>query len=174
MCKSCVLLLVSVMLFSGCAAVPTKDIQVQAQADAKTNFSGYKTYAWLGSAAVLNDPYGQWKTPSFDATAEIKSLIDRELLKRGMSESSSNPDLVVMFAAGVDMDALKIKVDPDKITILSNVPTGGLMVVLADSKSGYVNWAGVATAELQKNPSARTAKARLDYAVTEMFKTLPK
>jgi hypothetical protein len=174
MCKSYVLLLVSVILFSGCSTVPTKDIQVKAQADTKTNFSGYKTYAWLGAATVLNDPYGQWKTPSFDASAEIKHLIDRELLKRGMSESSSNPDLIVMFAAGVDMDALKIKVDPDKITILSNVPAAGLMVVLVDRKSGFVNWAGVATAEIQKKSNERMAKARLDYAVTEMFKKLPK
>ncbi len=166
---------VSFILLCGCASVPTKDIRVETQADPKTNFGGYKTYAWLGSAAVVNDPYGQWKIPSFDAVAEIKYLIDRELRKRGMSESYVNPDLIVVFAAGVDMETLKLKVDPaTKIDVLTNAPTGGLIVALVDSRSGFVNWAGVATAEVLKNPDTRTVKGRLDYAVTEMFKKLPK
>ena len=38
------------MLLSGCASVPTKDIQVDAQADPKASFTGHRTYAWLGSA----------------------------------------------------------------------------------------------------------------------------
>jgi uncharacterized protein YceK len=175
MIRSCLLLLICIVLLSGCAPVQTKDIRVDAQADPKANFSGYKTYAWLAAAAILNDPDGQWKTPSFNATAEIKNLIDRELQKRGLSESDSNPDLVVAFAAGVDMEALKLKMDPAaKIRNLENVPMGGLAVVLVDSKSGFVNWAGVATAEVRKKPDTRMAKERLDYAVTEMFKKLPK
>jgi uncharacterized protein YceK len=173
--KNLLILLAGVILFSGCASIPTKDIRTDAQASLKTNFSGYKTYAWLGAAAILNDPYGQWKTPSFNATLEVKYLIDRELRKRGMSENSINPDLVVAFAGGVDMASLKLKVDPEsKMTVLSNVPQAGLLVVLVDRASGYVNWAAVATGELQKNPSMKTAKGRLDYAVTEMFKKLPK
>ena len=175
MCKNHVLLFVIAMLLSGCATVPTKDIRTEAQADPKTDFSKYKTYAWLGTAAVINDPYGQWKIPSFDAVAELKYLIDRELRKRGMQESYSNPDLIVLFAAGVDMETFKLKVSPDaKINILERVPSGGLMVVLVDRASGYVNWAGVAIAEIQKNPDTRTVKTRLDYAVTEMFKKLPR
>jgi uncharacterized protein YceK len=175
MFKNYILLLVSIVLFSGCASIPTKDIKVDAQADPSTNFSGYKTYEWLGAAAILHDPYGQWKTPSFDATLELKHLIDRELRKRGLSENSTNPDLIVAFACGVDMEALKLKENPEiQMNVLSNVPSAGLLVVLIDSRTGFVNWAGVAIGELQKNPSTQMAKARLDYAVTEMFKKLPK
>jgi hypothetical protein len=177
MFKNYVLPLVSVVLFSGCAAVtvPTKDIKVDAQADPKVNFSTYKTYAWLGTAAVVNDPYGLWKTPSFDAVAEIKHQIDRQLQKSGMTETYTNPDLMVVFAAGVDLQTFKLKMAPDaKINVLESSPTGGLIVALVDAKTGYVNWAGVAVAEIQKNPNERMAKARLDYALTEMFKKLPK
>jgi hypothetical protein len=175
MCKSYVLLLgVSVML-CGCASVPTQDIRTEAQADLKTDFNAYKTYAWLGTAAVVNDPYGLWKTPSFDAVAEIKHQIDRQLRKRGMTESYSNPDLMVVFAAGVDMETFKLKMAPEtKMHILENAPTGGLIVALVDGKSGYVNWVGVAAAEIQKKPDERIAKKRLEYAVTEMFKKLPR
>jgi hypothetical protein len=167
----------AVMLLSSCASTPTKDIVIDAQADPKANFSGYKTYAWFGLAAIINDPYGQWEPPAFDADAEIKYLIDRELRKRGMSQSSPfvNPDVIVVFAAGIDMNTLELKVGTEsKIDILANVPQGGLVVVLVDGQSGFVIWAGAATAELQQSPSAKTVKARLDYAVTQLFRKLPK
>jgi len=173
-----VLLLISVGMFlAGCASVPTKDISVAAQADPKANFGGYRTYSWLGSAAIVNDPYGQWEIPQFDADAEIKHLIDRELRKRGMSQSSPlvNPDMIVAFAAGIDMEALELKVDPEsKIDMLVNVPQGGLLVILIDGRSGFVIWVGAATAEIQESPTAKTVKARLDYAVTRLFRKLPK
>jgi hypothetical protein len=163
------------MLLAGCASVPTKDIVVGAQADPKANFSGYKTYAWLGAAAIINDPYGQWEPPTFDADAEIKFLIDRELRKRGMSQHSADPDLIVAFAAGIDMNALELQVDPEtKINTLENVPKGGLVIALVDGESGFVIWMGVATADVLERPDAKTVKARLDYAVTQLFRKLPK
>jgi len=162
-------------LLVGCASVPTKDIEIDAQADPKANFSGYKTYAWLGSAAILNDPYGQWEPPAFDADSEIKYLVDRELRKRGMLQNSVDPDLIVAFAAGINMDALELKVDSkSQMETLTNVPRGGLVIALVDSESEFVIWAGIATADVQKQPDTKTAKARLDYAVTKLFKKLPK
>ena len=165
---------VVVVLLAGCATVPTQDIQVDAQADPKANFSGYTTYDWLGAAAIVNDPYGQWEPPQFDADAEIVFLIDQELRKRGMSQRAVNPDMVVAYAAGIDMDALKLKVNPDsQIDMVENVPQGGLVVVLMDNDSGFVIWAGTATAEVQENSDTQTVKARLAYAVKQLFKKLP-
>ena len=162
-------------LLVGCASVPTKDIEVDAQADPKANFSGYKSYAWLGSAAILSDIYGQWEPPTFDADEEIKYLIDRELRKRGMLQNSTDPDLIVAYAAGIDMDALGLKENPDsKTPNLVNMPRGGLLIALVDADSGFVIWAGIATADVQKQPDTKAAKARLDYAVTKLFKKLPK
>ncbi len=172
--KATVLILTGLMLLAGCSSIPTKDIQVEALADPKANMSGYKTYAWLLSAAILNDPQGQWEPPAFDADAEIKFLIDRELRKRGLSENSADADMIVAFAAGIDMDALDLKMDPDGHMEFLNVPRGGLAVLLVDGQSGYTIWMGVATADIQDRPDTQVAKARLDYAVTKMFKKLPK
>jgi uncharacterized protein YceK len=61
--KSIGMFIVVIMLVAGCATVPTQDIKVEAQADPKANFNGYKTYDWLGAAAIVNDPYGQWEPP---------------------------------------------------------------------------------------------------------------
>lgn len=173
--KYVLLFVTVVMLLSGCASVPTKDIQVDAQADPQANLSGYKTYTWAGSAAIVNDEYGQWEPPAFDADAEIKYLIDRELRERGMSENSADPDMFVAFAAGIDMDALGLKMDPEtNMDMLTNVPQGALVVGFVDSQSGFVIWLGVATAEVQESPDTETVKTRLDHAVTQLFKKLPK
>ena len=166
--------IVGMMLFAGCSSVPTTDISIETQANPKANFEGYKTYTWLATAAILNDPSGQWEPPAFDADTELKYLIDRELRKHGMLHNSANPDMVVAFAVGVDMEALKITVDPKtKMDVLEDVPGGGLLVVFIDPSSGYVVWAGAATAEVQDNIDSETVKARLDYVVTNMLKGLP-
>jgi len=176
MSKNYIFLFVMIMMtVTGCTSVPTNDIEVDAAADPEVNFSGYRSYAWLGSAAIVNDAYGQWESPAFDADAEIKFLLDRELRARGMSEDTAAPDLVVAFAAGIDMDALGLKTDPEtKTDIMANIPQGGLIVVLADRSTGFIVWTGVATAEVQKNADANMMKARLDYAVTKMMKKLPR
>jgi len=164
-----------VMLLAGCSSVPTKDIKVEAEADPKADFSGYKSYAWLGAATIIDDPHGQWEPPAFDADAEIKYQIDRQLRKRGMSEDSVNPDMIVAFAAGVDMDTLELKTGPEaKMDMVSNVPQGALLIVLVDSKSGFVIWAGLATSEIKGSTDMKIAKGRLKYAVTQLFKKLPK
>ncbi|WP_455210255.1 DUF4136 domain-containing protein, partial [Kaarinaea lacus] len=88
------------MYLAGCTSVPVDDIKVESEADPKVKFSGYKTYAWLGAAGILNDPQGQWEPPKFDADAEITFLIDQELRKRGMTEVNDSPDMLVAYALG--------------------------------------------------------------------------
>jgi len=163
------------LLVAGCASSVTKDIMVDADIDPKANMKGYSTYTWLGSAAIVYDPEGKWEPPQFDADAEIKFLIDRELRARGMTESAANPDLIIAYAAGIDMASMEIKIDPESnLETLIDVPMGALVVALIDGKTGLAIWGGVATAEIQQNPEQDVIKKRLDYAVSSMFKQLPK
>jgi hypothetical protein len=172
--KHLIALLTSLLLVTGCATSVTSDIMVDSEADATIKFSGYKTYTWLGSASILYDPAGKWEPPGFDADAEIKFLIDRELRARGMAEDLVNPGLIVVFAAGIDMAAMREEIDPEShIEALKNVPEGAITVVLIDAATGFAVWAGLATGEIQQNPEADVVKQRLDYAVSEMFKQLP-
>ena len=172
--KSILSVLVLIGLISGCVTVPTDDIKVETEADSKVNFSGYKTYAWVGSVGIISDEQGHWEPPAFDADAEIAFLIDGALRKRGMAEVSSQPDMLVAYAMGVDMDALKVKQNPEtKLSSLENVPKTGLVVVLVDPETGFVTWIGIATGEL-KNLDSETAKKRLEYVINTMFKGIPK
>ena len=162
-------------LIAGCASSVTKDIMVDTQADPKIDFKGYTTYAWLGSAAIVYDPDGKWEPPQFDADAEIKFLIDRELRGHGMTEDSINPEMIVAFAAGIDMDIMEIDIDPESdLVVLENVPMGALTVILVDADSGLAIWGGVATAEIQQSPDQDSIKKRLDFAVTGMFRQFGK
>lgn len=170
-----VILAAFLLLLAGCASM-TSDIKVDAAVDPKARLSGYKTYAWLGSMKLLNDPDQRWEAPKIDVAGDIKYLIDRSLRKRGiMLSKPDKADLAVAFFVGVDMEAMQLKTDPKtKKELLQNVPEGALVVVLIDAETGYVIWVGKATAEIQENASPELVRERLDYAITEMFKKLPK
>jgi hypothetical protein len=159
---------------TGCATFPTDDISIETEADPKVNFSGYKTYAWLGSVGIVKDSEGHWEPPSFDADAAIVSIADEVLSKRGMSKSDSEPDMVIAYALGVDMEALKVKQNPNtKLSSLENVPQAGLVMIMLDPETQFITWIGIATAEV-KNLDSETTRKRLEYAVKNMLKDLPK
>jgi hypothetical protein len=162
-------------LLSACTTFPKEDIEVTAEADPKVNFSGYKTYTWLGSAGILNDPLGTWEPPEFDIDQEVRDLIERELIKRGMVKTMQDPDMLVLYALGVDMAALELKENPEaQMKMLENVPRGAMLILMIDPDTDFVIWVGAATAEVQQNPETEVVKSRLDYAVTQMIKKLPK
>jgi len=164
----------SLFLVSACATIPTKDITIDTDMDKQATFSSYKTYEWLAAAGIMSDPEGKWEPPGFDADAEITFLINRELRKRGMTETSMKPDLYVAYVLGVDMEALKLKENAEtKISTLKNVPGGAFLMVLIDAQSTDAVWAGLATAELQQDMDMETRKKRLDYVVTNMLMKLP-
>jgi len=164
-----------VILLGSCASVPTSDINVEAESDPRANFSGFKTYAWFAAAQIVFDPEGQWEPRDVDIDAEVQSIIDSELRKRGISEVSNSPDMLVAYAAGVDMTSLGLKQDPTtKKELLTNIPKAALVIALVDADTGYVIWIAEATGEVQQKADAATVRTRIEYAIGEMFRLLPK
>ncbi len=160
-------------LLAGCAS-GMKDIKIETERDSKVDLKGYKTYMWAATAALLKDTQGQWAPPNMDVGSEVKFLVDKQMREKGFTLVNNNPDLYVAAAIGLDMDALKIKKDPDtKMEILDNVPQSALVITLIDADTGYLTWIGSATGEAQKKPQADIVKKRLDYAISKIFKQLP-
>jgi hypothetical protein len=164
-----------IVLLTACTTAPTKDIKVDAEADPKASFSGFKTYAWLASAQIVFDPEGQWEPRNVDIDAEVQSMINSELQKRGIAKVNTNPDMLVAYAAGVDMTTLGLKENPETgEKLLENIPGAALVVALIDADTGYVIWIAEAVGDVQQQADEATVRARIDYAIKEMFRLLPK
>ena len=124
---------------------------------------------------MLNDPDKKWQPPKMNIAGDIKYLVDRELRKKKIFSTVSNPELAVVFFMGIDMEAMKLKMDPEtKKEMMENVPKAALVIALIDTKTKFVVWMGRATAELSDNPSDELVRERLDYAVTQMMKKMPR
>jgi hypothetical protein len=164
-----------IVLLTACTTAPTKDIKVDAEADPKASFSGFKTYAWLASAQIVFDPEGQWEPRNVDIDAEVQSIINSELQKRGITEVNADPDMLVAYAAGVDMTTLGLKENPETgEQLLENIPGAALVVALVDADTGYVIWIGEAVGDVQQQADEATVRTRIEYAIREMFRLLPK
>jgi hypothetical protein len=167
---SCICL-IAVVASSSCTTL-TSDIDIETQASPEVNFDAYRTFAWAGSAQIVFDPVGQWEQPTLDTDDEVRYVINRELRERGINQVDKNPDLLVTFAAGVDTAAMGLKEDPttsDKV--LTNIPKSALVIALIDANTGYVVWLGYATANAQPQQTIENIRARIDYAVSEIFKS---
>ncbi len=174
------------LLISGCAEMGTmgedsvtSDIKVSAQTDDKANLSGYKSYSWIAVGAVLNDPEGKWQPPGFKAGEEIKNLIDDQMKNKGYMRKDDAADLGVAFFLGIDMEARKFKMNPEtKMKEMQDVAKAALVVVLVDTRTGFIVWIGEASRSATKTVTGRNKvddekiRKRIHYAVTEMFKQM--
>ena len=164
-------LVVAVAVLVGCASV-TKDIAVESEASPDVDFSPYQTYDWDSVSTVLNDPEGRWSAPGFSALGYVVAQVDTALMKRGLSQRSTDPDLLVAAGAGINMEFLEAKDGADS-TDLAKVPKGALVLALVDNASGRLVWMGTATADVQQDPDDDTVRKRLAHAVSEMMKQVP-
>lgn len=163
-------IIIAALLTSSCATL-TQDISIETHAYPDVNYNSFKSYTWAGSAQIVFDPVGQWEQPTLDTDEEVKFNINRELRNKGLIEVKSNPDLLVAFAAGVDMTSLELKEDPGaKKEVLTNVPKAALVIALIDANTGYTVWLGIAEGDVQEQQTIENIRTRIDYAVTEIFK----
>jgi len=163
--------LIAALASSSCTTL-TSDINIETHDNPEVNYDTYNTYAWVGSAEIVFDPVGQWEQPTLDTDEEVKFVINRELRKHGINQVDKNPDLLVAFAAGVDTTAMELKEDPQtQSKVLTNIPKASLVIALIDAHTGYVVWLGYATANAQQQQTIENIRARIDYAVSEIFKS---
>lgn len=158
----------------GCGGL-TKDIEVQAVAAQNVQFSGLKSYAWMGAAGAVNDPAGLWAPKAYDVGAELKSLVDKELRGRGLVESPQADVLVALLVVDDVKQLEEIKLNRAKdMAEFVVVGQGAILLELMDAQTGMTIWMGAAGGETRSDYSTEQSKKRLAYAVKQVFKLLPR
>ena len=87
-----------------------------------------------------------------DVDAILRRLITRELKDQGLAVVDRDPDLVVAYAAGVDMTTLDLVENPhNKMRILQSASIAALLHILVDTGTGYPDWVDRATGNLSSD-----------------------
>jgi hypothetical protein len=173
--KAMYLLCCCAILAIGCSSV-----DVTTDYDREANFAAFKTFDWMerhnprdggpGGNVGLNDPLAQ---------KHIKNAVVRELLTKGIKQTESSPDLLVMVHA-----ATQNKVDIDRygyrygrygrrvgvVTTVDRYKEGTILIDLVDAKSKDLVWRGTAQDAL------RSGDSRADYideCMKQLFKEYP-
>ena len=162
------------LLISGCATTSvTGDITVDVNHLQGTDFTAYKTFGWIGSSLIINDPEGKWQLPKFPMASDIKEAIEIELLKRGIAKvTKEEPDMYVFYGIGAET-APKGNTTEEiqhKKELMKNIPKGTLGVALIDAGNGKPVWNGIASGKLMEKPSKEIFTERLNYVIKEMLK----
>ncbi len=156
------LMAIALIGFTGC--VSTSDIKVDSTQSDKVDLSGYKTYQFIEGSGVV-----QSKGPKkVDAAAEIEAQINTQLMKKGKTPVSKNPDFFVAYLGGSDLDAVKKKLDKDGREVIEKSPEAALVLMLVDAHTGAIIWMSTAEGEV-KQGTAEDIKKRINFAVKKML-----
>jgi len=153
--------------FNGCTE--TSDIKVKSEKSSKVDLKGYKSYEWFIAAQLLVDEDNKYKARGYDVDMYVQKAITKQLAEKGKVEDQTNPDFLVSYVSGVDMDRAKEKVDEDGKAYLETIPEAAIAVLVIDSHNGQLIWASVAEGEFQKDLSDEESMKRIDYAIKKMF-----
>jgi len=153
--------------FNGCTE--TSDIKVKSEKSSKVDLKGYKSYEWFIAAQVVVDENNKFKGRGYDMDLYIQNSITKQLEKKGKVEATTDPDFLVSYVSGVDMDRVKEKVDKEGKAYLENIPEAAIAVLVIDAHNGHLIWASVAEGEFQKDLSDEESMKRIDYAIKQMF-----
>ncbi len=85
-------LVASVLVMTGCASQP----RISSQARVGSDFSSYKTYAWVSPLATDRAGY------STIITSQFKTAVQAQMAARGYTFDANNPDLLVNFFSNTE------------------------------------------------------------------------
>ena len=164
------LIALSIVLLSGCAS--KDNITIKTYKDQKINFTAYKTYQWLVGSNILIDDKKEWRARLYDMNRYVELQIAKQLMSKDIIKTQKNPDFLISYVVGINMEAIKERVDKDGERYFKNVPEAGLGIVFLDPQTKKVIWASNAEATLKPELSDEESKERLSYAIEQMFTQL--
>lgn len=171
--KKCLPLLLCLMFISSCSTI----YGVSTDYDEHFDFSKTKSYNW----AELK--------PESDAKSEtmnmVKSAVNAGLEEKGMTISTSNPDLIIVPYTGVEQQEMEnVEPGPDfrsswQTSVYYGAPSvfeyeqGKLTLDFVDKKTNQLVWRGIAKADVEKIDTPEQKKQLIDKAVRKILKDFP-
>jgi hypothetical protein len=167
------------VLGSGCASGPS----VRADSDPSANLSSYKTFAFLDKLTTDKSTYGTL------LTSRLKASTQRELERRGLTQTTTNPQLLVNFNVNVENRA-DVESTPTmgfygyragmygtwagypQDVHTTHYQEGTLAIDLVDAAKQQLVWQGVAEGRINKSVIEDPAAA-IDQAVDDIFTKYP-
>jgi len=156
------------MLLSLTACVSTSDITVKSEKSEKADLNGYKTYMILASSGIDKKYKDEKAEKGLNATVEINRMIDSELAKKGKVPVRKNPDFFVAYAAGIDRNAIKEKLDSKGKVTMHNIPEAAILLILLDAKTGSILWRSSAEGDMKDMP-IEEKRERINFAIKKML-----
>ncbi len=161
------------------AAGCTPPLTVDSDYDPSTEFSKYKTWTWL--------PGSKPSEKDIDNLSEqrLRSAIEAELPKRGLTKADTGADLSVTFRISIQH---KIESSNASVGIgygwgpahvgVSKSPTrsydeGTLILDLVDPKTKTLVWRGTAKGTVHKDYSPEERQERIQNAVAHLLQDYP-
>ena len=160
--------LVALALAGVAGCVSTSDIQVDNTQSEKADLDGYKTYQFIEGSGVAEDKETKKIMNSAKTAARIEALINQELMKKGKTPVAKDPDFLVAYLGGADMEAVKKKLDKSGKEIIEKSPEAALVLMLVDADTGSIIWISTAEGEVKDLP-VEDRRKRLEYAVKKML-----
>ena len=159
------------LLLLGCAGSAFAQ-KVNTDWDHDASFANYKTYAWTES---------KHPAPSDLTNKRIIENIDKQLAAKGFTKTTDNPDVFVVYNAGVkeqvsvqgyDYGYNRYRWGGGMTTYNQIVELQGTLVIdLVDAHKKELVWRGTATDTLSDKSEKNTQK--IEKATAKIFKNYP-
>jgi len=119
--------------------------------------------------SLLVDENNEYKQRGYSVSEFIKGVVPRELVDLNRMESTSNPDFLVSYVAGVNMNAVKELVDDAGKKHIATVPNKALAIVLIDTQTNQIIWISSAQTQTSKKFTDKESKERIEETIEDMF-----
>jgi len=175
----------SLLITGALACIACSGPNVQYDYDAKTNFAGYRTFAWQPAARGAAGKGGSFDNPIMNG--RVKRAVEAALAAKGFRpEAAADPDFLVSYfpvrqggrSRQVHM-GMGLGLGPVGLGVGAPVgdrrqeAIGSMVLEIKDFRSNTVVWRATAEKALEASDSPAEADAAVKTAVDSMLKRFP-
>ncbi len=151
------------------------EVIVTSEFSKETDFTQFKTYAWIENSSLIFDSNHNWAKSDIDPVIEFKFAVDTEFRTKGLSQVSKNPDLIVAMSVGANADRIALhKLAKEQKTVIDDLPEGAALLIVAESDTLEVLYISLATGDVDQSISTQESQHRIKYVGQKLLEDYPR